>query len=48
MSPYRVSGKSGALLKRNETVTNLSLVKLTVYEIKLYADNSKAVDITIQ
>jgi hypothetical protein len=78
MSPCTVSGTSWALLKRNEIVPNLSVIKLTGYEIntlnvelnptchllallgahptlhvrkiwvKLYADKSKAVDITIQ
>jgi len=42
-----VSGTvSGALLNSNKTVTNLSELKLTDYEIKLHADNSKAVDIS--
>jgi len=46
MSPYTVSGTSGTLLKSNATVTNLSVLKLTGYEIKLHADNSKASDIS--
>jgi hypothetical protein len=45
-SPYAVSGTSEALLKSNETLTYLSVLKLTGYEIQLRADNSKAVEIS--